>query len=230
MGQMGLPHVTPQILAENKRFVHELAYTAKHGDILKDKEKFIADGWVEKFPPQLTKNSVAQFEAALDSASLIFGHSIVDSVALDYLRVCAIVAPKDFLPFVGKKQITLAETEGRKFEEFLSGALEKFFEGMEKESLMKKVDTLFALCKPPAGYAPLEEYAYDRGRLEQLDKLRHDYVHLKDEAQFKLPNGADDIRFLQKTTWFFLPLVHDRYGTLIDPRVFQEVWAGAKGK
>ena len=48
----------------------------------------------------------------------------------------------------------------------------------------------------------MENYKYDNKRISGLDKLRHDYVHGVGIVN-KLPNGEEDITYLEKTLYFF---------------------------
>jgi hypothetical protein len=56
------------------------------------------DRFFEDQAKRITEKSVTIFEAALDAASLIFSHSLLDTVAFDWCRVCALVCPDDFMP------------------------------------------------------------------------------------------------------------------------------------
>ena len=75
---------------------------------------------------------------------------------------------------------------------------------------MKRVDRLFTVCQPPAGFSPVLDYTYDRDELVRLDDLRHDVVH----APGELPAIADldDAKgFLDHTGMFLIGLVNHRY-------------------
>jgi hypothetical protein len=167
----------------------------------------------------MTDQSVSAFESALDAASLIFAHSVLDSAALEWCRVCALVQPNDFMPYVAQKTVSVSEMEGAaSFEDILHSVVNRHLRDLEKESLIKKLDSLFALCRPPSNFVCIENYRYDRDRIVSLDKLRHDYVH-RGGLGGRLPRGDDDLWFLWNTTNFLLPLVNHRYGIRLDPNV-----------
>ena len=58
---------------------------------------------------------------------------------------------------------------------------------------------------------------------KELDTLRHDYVHGVGIVN-KLPNGEEDITYLEKTLYFFTALIHDTFGYKIDPNSLIELW------
>jgi hypothetical protein len=89
---------------------------------------------------------------------------------------------------------------------------------LEKKSLLKKLDRLFALCHPPPSFSPpcFQSYSYDRERIVKLDTLRHDYVH-RGWVGGRLPQGDDDLVFLSNTTTFLFHLVAQRYAIQLDP-------------
>jgi hypothetical protein len=96
----------------------------------------------------MTDKSVTAFESALDAASLIFSHSLLDTAALDWCRVCALACPDDFMRYIGNRKYTLAELQAASFAELREKAIGRRLETLERESLLKKLDILFALCHP----------------------------------------------------------------------------------
>jgi hypothetical protein len=170
----------------------------------------------------ITGSSVTAFEAALDGASLIFAHSVLDSVIFDWCRVCALAQPEDLLSRVGPKKVSLSDVQGAEsFSELLNIAIDGYLNGLERESLIKKLELLFALCRPPSNFEPIEKYHYDRERIVALDNLRHDYVHRGTPGRRVLPRGADDLWFMLNTTNFLVTLVDHRYGIRPSPSFFK---------
>ena len=198
MGQLGLPQAKRDAEWQHKRSASNLAYAKEHANLFNvDREVLIAAGIFDKLAQDMTEKAVANYEAALDAASLVFVHSVVDGAALDYCRVCALIAPEDWLPYVDKKRLALADIKGKSFEKLLDETISVHLGNIERDSLTQKLDLLFALCKLPAKYQPMKDYRYDRDRIVALDKLRHDYVH-GDGPTRRLPQGDDDIFFFRR--------------------------------
>lgn len=214
LGQWGLPQASSKAQRQNVDLVYKLAFDPANAKYL-NQEAFLAFGLARFLPETMTKEAIETFEIALDAASLVFAHSVLDSAAQDYCRLCATLAPKDFLPFVGAKKLTLAEIEGQSFETLLLKLIEVHLTNLEKESLLKKLDFLFQICQPPSGFAPTEGYSYSRERLTSLDELRHKIVHAIGPTS-RLPKGEQDLEFLWKTGYFMFDLVNERYGIKID--------------
>ncbi len=78
---------------------------------------------------------------------------------------------------------------------------------------------MFAVCQPPAGFAPINDYEFDRDRLLTIDKNRHDAVHGQVLAN-PLPQGDNDIWFLMQTTNYLMAMVNARFDLKIDPMSF----------
>jgi hypothetical protein len=93
------------------------------------------------------------------------------------MSVCSLASPVDWDPIISEKKVSyiaLSETTPALIrEELIHDKLEQ----LERESLLKKVDLPFRLCSPPASFAPINNYAYDRDRLEKIDVTRQAIIH-----------------------------------------------------
>jgi hypothetical protein len=103
MAQLGLPHANPQLAEQHCQTVRALA----------DAEIFdVAErGKLGRIVDRVSMHSVEIFESALDAASLIFAHSVLDSVAGDACRVCALAEPDGFMSHIKNKQFALREIQ-----------------------------------------------------------------------------------------------------------------------
>jgi len=178
-----------------------------------------------QFPPEkvdeisrvVAEQSVEDAKTSIDAACLVFSHSVLDSAALDYCRTTALACPSDWEPDLEEKRVRLGFMRGRSYEEALLEILEKHFEQLEKESLLKKTDVLFARCRPPEGWSRIPGYEFDRARLSELDRLRHDIIH-GDALGKPIPKGSEVVDFLMKTNWHLMSIVGYRYQLAVDPQ------------
>ena len=218
MGQLGLPHAANQAAWQHQRTTHHFATAAEYADMFigDGRERLVELGFFETAAQAMTENAVSIFNFVSDASSLIFAHSVLDSAALDWCRVCAIAEPDDIMPYIEKKRIALSEMKDASFAQLRDNAISEFFISLERDSLIKKLDTIFAVCRPPHDFVGMHDYRYDRNRIVALDALRHEYVH-RGGLGTRLPQGDDDLWYLFKTTHFLLPLVHQRYRFRIDP-------------
>lgn len=161
--------------------------------------------------------------AQVDAATLIFYHSILDGVAFDCLRVTALQAPRDWEKELAGMQVGLLEARDQPYEQLLRAKLSKRLAELERESLLTKVDRLFARCTPEPNWSPMHGYAYDRSRISQFDDQRHEIVHGaavgKPLALF--PVTDESLFYLLRTGIFFIGLINMRYGLQIDPNVWK---------
>jgi hypothetical protein len=218
MGQLGLPHAVRKAARQHERTTHEFATADEYKDMFigGGREKLVELGFFETVAKGMTANAVSIFNVVSDASSLIFAHSVLDGAALDWCRVCALAAPDDLMPYIEKKRVSLSQVKEASFTELRDNEIHDFLLALERESLIKKLDTIFSICRPPQHFVGMEHYRYDRERIVALDKLRHDYVH-RTIINTRLPHGDDDLWYLFKTTHYLLPLVNQRYGIRLDP-------------
>jgi len=165
------------------------------------------------------------FSVAVDAASLVFAHSVLDDAALQYCRVTAMVSPSSWEQFVIDRKITLSEAKNENYQSLLQQNIERHLNNLEKESLMVKIHKLFAVCKPSRDYRPIRRFSFDSSRLQDLDTLRHSIIHQTGPVQ-KLPKGEDDIRFMQLCGLYMVNLVNARFGVQIDANQAQKAFSG----
>lgn len=223
LGALGLPHAKNVERAENERFVQRLLNFSDFDSFFTDKKAFLEAGLPDALPERLTAPAVTTFESALDAASLVFAHSIVDGAAFDLCRICYVIAPTDLDRFVDQRKVTLAQLRNGSIEALRAQLIEAFLETLERESLLKKADFLFQICRPPSSFEPIRDYSYSRNRLVQLDELRHKVVHSSQQSK-PLPKGADDLWFLQRTGYFFMTLLNEKYDVRVNPTRMKEIW------
>jgi hypothetical protein len=217
VAELGRPHAEEALAEEARRIALE-AFARQSGGSSREDIKAI----LEKMSPQqlvtfIHGKTLVRAQACLDAASIIFAHSMVDSAAWDCCRVAAWLAPVDWLPRVENRKLPLSEIKGRGFDELLTLKLSEFISDLERDSLMKKVDLLFAFCRPPEKWSPVEDYTFDRDRLEKLDNLRHELVH-GERLGKSIPSCAKDIDYLARTPFLLMELVSFRYGLKLDER------------
>ena len=147
-------------------------------------------------------------------------HSILDAAVFDFCRVCTVVALHDWKSFVKNRKVAVAEVEGRTFDEILKVKVDDYLGALERESLPKKVDHIYDVCRPEAGYSRIRNYRYDRSELVRIDNLRHDCVHGRLPRQ-PVPAIEAVLRYMLDTGNNLLGLINDRYDVRVDPSLIQ---------
>ena len=85
-----------QIAADKITFVADMFHGSEFDKILIDKEKFFELNPPDKLVEQMTAQTIAEMELVMNAASIVFVHSVLDAAALDFCRVTALAAPKDW--------------------------------------------------------------------------------------------------------------------------------------
>ncbi len=215
VGHAGLPYAKTHILQQRTEFVNQLATAPEYEGIIIDREKAISEGFLDRFSEMMTKKTIADFQVAIDAASLVFAHTILDNAAFGFCRAAAIAAPSDWENFIERKKISLSELKGKEYEEVRKEKLDSFFNALERESLLKKIELLFQICKPPRGFSPMDDYTYDPERIKLFDDQRHEIVH-NDKPIANINVTDEDVFYLQKTCWFLMMLVNHRHNLKLD--------------
>jgi hypothetical protein len=209
MGMLGLETATAKVHASNVQFVQQLV-SGDFNHLLKNPDAFVREGHDSTLIKAMTEGAVGNFEESLDAAALVFAHSILDSAVHDCLWISAFSAPRDGMEFVGKRSIPLSELETKSPAEHLKAAVSSELDRLERESLLKKVDRLFQLCKPKKQTYLTNGFRFDRDRLQRLDALRHAIVHAPGMRR-QFAELADDLEFLRKSGLHLLVMLSETY-------------------
>lgn len=126
---------------------------------------------------------------------LLFMHAVLDDVLFQCCVASVRAAPLEWQSHVLNRKVALAEVQETDFQRLLESQLAKLLEALERESLLKKADSLLGILKPQPCELVGETHAYDRSRLESLDELRHSIVHRKGPQQ--IPTLNDDLSYLE---------------------------------
>lgn len=220
VANLGALAVTSQVYAKTTAFAYQLFHDPQCESIFLDKNAALgAMGGVEGMGKKLANNQLSNFKVAVDAASLVFAHSIVDSAALDFLRITAAHSHAAWLPSIENKTVAISSLNDRSYDDVVRDAVKLYIDSLERQSLLVKVDRLFSVCRPAPNFEPMDDYKFDRERLARLDSMRHDIVHGSGPVT-AMENCDDDVWYLQKTAFYFMGLVNMRYDTRIDTTQF----------
>jgi hypothetical protein len=211
----GLVYIAKVKQQEFQQFMADMLTKPEYSSFIKDPQDVVMQGLADKVPQLMLQNMSATFRSSVDSASLVFAHSILDHSALQYLRITALVAPDDWLPQIENRKVEIKTLRSVSSEDIIREKLQEYFAQLERESLLKKLDLLHAKCNPTTAAQRVQDYAYDRDRIEQLDNLRHQIIH-GERRNPLLPNGDQDILYLQHTSIYLMSMVSERYGVKWD--------------
>ena len=221
--EAGLPTARAAIEASNADFMRR-QLSGGQRSIFVDPSKVVAD-FAHGMVRGMTDITLTQARSSMDAASLVFSHSLLDGAALDYCRVTTIVDPGTWEEILKGRQVPLHEVKARPFSELLQEQIDDYFETLERESLFRKIDLVYKICQPKPKAETIKGYSFDRGRLERLDRLRHDIIH---GAAFGQPIAGidDELDYMLKTANHLMVLVAQRFDLKLSGEYMKSFYLG----
>jgi hypothetical protein len=218
VADVALPISEKALAAIHTSFVEQLSVDPKYKKVIVNLDGSEAT-WGEEVKnlmrTGMTQGALASARSAIDAASLVFAHSVLDDCAWSYLCVCSLANPADWDPIIAEKKASFADYYGKSQDMVREEMIQKKLEELEREPLLKKIDLLFRFCTPPEKYSPIGNYAYDRDMLEKIDDRRHGIIH-RDGMGKPVAGIADDLDFIFKTANYLLALVNQKYGVQLN--------------
>lgn len=172
-------------------------------------------GGPEKMGSEITAKQLNLFNAAVDAACLVFVHSAVDAAISDLCRVTYLIDPARWRPFVEAQKVALSDLVSTTPARLWKAKLEQHLAALEKESLRKRTERLFAICKPSQAFDPIGEFKYDVDSVERLDKLRQDVIH--GAGPSTIPNCDAELEYLVKVGLYFFAMLNTTFGVKVNP-------------
>ena len=196
-------------------------------DMFSDLNPFTSN-WLgaEPFTRSHIENSLLAFKIAVDGASLILAHSVLDGVIDLLCRTSIAVEPAQWSRYVRDKTFRLQDLEKATSEQLRDRALRQFITTLSREAILVKLDRLFKAIKPTSEQLGAgTRYRFSRDRLERLDKLRHTLVHgtaPPDKVTMlyhieRWKNIDDDLEYLSYTPVKLTVMVGNHYQLSMSP-------------
>jgi hypothetical protein len=150
---------------------------------------------------------------AINAASFIFVHSMLDDAATQCCQVASLMDPESFRRDLAKKPIELSEFEGTTFETVFNEMLKQFvFNIGKREGLVDRIRRVLRSGRPTSGTVSIIEapYRFDEDRIQELDRIRHAVVH----GARNIPvnrNVDDDLLHMHQTAHFLTNSLISRF-------------------
>jgi hypothetical protein len=150
-------------------------------------------------------------KTAVDSAILIYAHSILDTLIFRLCGVSVSADPDAWIPLIRERKVSFHQVQSTStVSELQLTLLKVYLEQLERQSLLVKCDTLFKVTKPARIQGILSKYRYSRERLTSLDKTRHDLIH-KLKFHQKIRRATAKVGYLLNTGQFFINLMKKHF-------------------
>ena len=181
-----------------------------------DREQVFSEDFRRDIAGKMTERRLQNAQAAVDAASLVFAHSILDDAASECCKVSSLVAPEDWRTNIEQRKVPLERVRNASFDDLYHEYLSEFMEQLTREPLMKRMEFLNQKCQPVHQMMVHKvKYNYDPERVKALDKPRHDVIHRVAINQ-QFPTIEADLEFLEHTCRFVVRLIVQHYRVRLD--------------
>lgn len=208
----GLPHGAKKQVINMAEFADELYEEGTLASWLYEPEK--VDIFYKEIVKQMDKVHQEIKENArksLDAAAIVLAHSILDVSVYGYLEVLSLASPESFINYIEKKQIGLSEVESKTYEQICNEKIKEYMEKqIERSSLIFKLDKFHEIVKTTNTQIN-PDYKYDREKLEQFDKTRHDIVHQNKWTSYSIDFTKESF-YWSLLNWYMLREVVKKTG------------------
>jgi hypothetical protein len=155
--------------------------------------------------------SIRISKQAIDSAALVFAHTILDATLTECCLVTFYAAPSDWFSFVEKRKVELADLQNSSADDLRHQKALEYVKQLSRESMVKRLETLHMVCVPKLkGEKPFTRWILTE-ELEKFDRLRHDVIHVRGFAQ-PIPDVQEEVLFALVFGVSALALVGKAYG------------------
>ena len=128
VAKAGMPHARPFLARQYADVIDEWECTGVVSRVvigIKDSDGLSRVSQILK--KGLTEQAMSNAALALDAASIVFGHSVVDEAVSDCLEITTIVAPQFWEAEVAQKRATLDELRKIGYPELLNAAIRRHY-------------------------------------------------------------------------------------------------------
>lgn len=170
----------------------------------------IEDGSFRHRVGQVVYGDLQAAKRRVASASLVFAHAVFEECVSDCLKVCFSAAPRDWLSTVTNKKVSFGELSESGLLPLQKQSIQDFVNGLERQSLLKKLQIFFQVVRPSENPSRIRDYQYSQERIAGLDRARHVAAH--DNPAAYEPNALkDDVEYFRMTIMYLLAILIERY-------------------
>jgi hypothetical protein len=186
-----------------------------------DKNAFRAAGKDVLISKAVANSKVTDTAAFSRSSAFVFAHSVLDASITIVCEAAALLSPPEWIGYIAKQQIAIAEIQSRTAEEITLDRLAAFIQQLSRDSIVKRMDRLLNALRPGKEYDGLSDYVLNLDTIESYDRTRQDIVH-KRLFDLKLDSLEDAIAYMEKSFLYFAFLVLWRHGETLNKRAWNE--------
>jgi hypothetical protein len=217
LADLATPVAASVLKQEQLELAHSIQHDPAYGEFFTDGKAAVEFfGGPEAMAESSANQEIVKYRRIVDAAALVFLHSALDAAVSDLCRVTLLLDPLAWEAYILATKVSLAEAKNLGVASLTSAKLEAHLTALEKESIFKRIDRLFAICKPEKDYAPISGFSFDLERIARVDEQRHRIVHGEAYTGFTTP-VSEELEFLVKSGLFLFAMVNMKYGVKVNP-------------
>jgi hypothetical protein len=202
VGGRGVSNATEAVKTQAARIVANLDPASKALSGMNE------PGYLENVPRDAACAMERAARVAIDAASRVLAHSIVDEVVTECCQISAALAPGDWMGFVEQRKVALSDVLLTSPSDIARQMLTAYLEQLGHMPLPDRIDILIAKCHTePAG-------GLDRDRFLQIQQRRKGILQALDVPE---THTAEDLSFLEAACSHFISLVAAKHGLEMSP-------------
>ena len=184
--------------------------------IFMDPSSLVAGGHHISLANSIAASAVVSSVRTVDSASVVFAHSLLETTLNELLHLTFAASPKAWFPYVKQRKVELSSVVNGSVDALCQSLVQDYIIELGRESLMRRSDVLHAICRPRPTDAKMQTYKFSKVELESFDKVRHNLVHGQKFFD-SITDAAKLLEYVSKTGGYFILLVNQRFGFKFSP-------------
>lgn len=211
--RFGVEKSKQNIVFARYNMIDDVLNSKDFDNIFVDKEYFRTNA--SKFAIGIADRTIANAKASVEAATIIFIHTMLDTMMTDLCRVTMYKYPERWDDELNKMEITFKHVRNNSVDNIRMELIKNAMKQVERSSMLDRMNFLYRRCKL-GNREIMGDYKFDREQIKIFDKMRHNIVHGQlpvADVDEKLTNL---LFYLKKTGYHFMFMVLLAYEIKMD--------------
>ena len=218
LAQVGFPSTAEYYTTYVRKSLEKMKPGGEYEGFIIDPDSFFAGDKPDKHAQEITARSIKNALTVSNTASLVFGHSLLDALLNEHIELIVSIDPSVFHEHIRDQKIKCASVINGSHVAALQEKVRKHVSKLKRDSLLDRANVMHQICKPPPGFLSRGLYKYDPNRLRAIDRLRQDILHAPRPVAPEVNQDIDDdLWFLIWLGMYFMALMNHRFDLKIIP-------------
>lgn len=213
VSRLGLEANKEDILQKKYQLMDYMLNSGQFDNIFLDKEYFMTN--IDNFANGMTEQTIANAKASVEAATIIFIHTMLDTIITDLCRVTMYKYPERWDDELDKMEITFKHVKNNRIDNIRIELINNIMKQVERSSMLDRMNFLYRRCKLGSREI-MRDYKFDKEQIKMFDKLRHNIVHGQLPVTDISENLLNLLFYLKKTGYYFMVMVLVAYDIKIE--------------